>query len=388
MSFTGTQLLGAVQTSKGTSDAMLCIDSDRPNEYLIQLWGTELECAALFLAEKMPDGQLNLKVQRYFRVGDLGGLWAPNVLTDEEKAFLMGLSVSMKEVDGAFSGEWRGNGGESGKVYFAVRPSPPGLAATECRTWEDFKKWATQVRNGENVSAFRGHGSNLFRLRTTLQRAGRNRLERYNTEVLPEFCRHAEAVLNGKFSLLDGDDYSVVLGLAQHHGLPTPLLDWTGSPYIAAFFAFSDAFENLAARPEVLHVRIYGLTDSFLAAHWSHRVTLAYKRPYVSPIKISPRLNPRLYAQQGQFLVTNMADVEQYVREFDEKHGTTSLIAADVPIDCCEEALRDLNFMGLNAANLFPGLDGVGKMLKHAMAFSGFRAASATETPGNEQRLK
>ena len=380
-----TQLFGKIQTIDSALDAMLCVDRDVPNEYLIQIWSAGLNCAILFDTWTNPSGVIVLKVRKFFRVNESGGLWPPAVLTQEESNVLNGLSIFLKKEKDAFIGEWRVNDDVPRELSFSIRPSPPPLVSTQCADWESFKGWATQICVSSDIAVFRGHGSKNFRLRTTLQRAGRNRLERYNAEVLPEFVRHAEAVLDRKLNMKDGDDYSVILGLAQHHGLPTPLLDWTGSPYIAAFFAFSDAFENQSGRPAETHVRIYGLTRAFLAAHWTQSVTLPYKQPYVSPLSISPRLNPRLYAQQGQFLVTNIADLEQYISEYDARQGASSLVAADVPIACCEEALKDLNFMGLNAANLFPGLDGVGRMLKHAMSFQGFRSTPITELPDKEQ---
>jgi hypothetical protein len=46
-----------------------------------------------------------------------------------------------------------------------------------------------------------------------------------------------------------------------------------------------------------------------------------------------------------------------------------ALVAADVPVECASEALEDLAFMGLTAASLYPGLDGVCRMMRHAMLF-------------------
>lgn len=92
-------------------------------------------------------------------------------------------------------------------------------------------------------------------------------------------------------------------------------------------------------------------------------------RPENGQGQVTPLHNPRLYAQQGRFLVTNVVHFEDYVTDIERIHQKPLLEAVDIPVRFSSEALRDLAYMGLTAANLFPGLDGAGRMLKHEMSY-------------------
>ena len=82
--------------------------------------------------------------------------------------------------------------------------------------------------------AFRGQADSSFDLTTSLMRLG-EAYERQEGHLLRNFRKYA---LRDAVSWVDSVwDW---LAVAQHHGLPTRLLDWTYSPYVAMHFATED----------------------------------------------------------------------------------------------------------------------------------------------------
>jgi hypothetical protein len=247
---------------------MLCIDKDRPSEAMVHWWGRSNQSPAAALIEitwnKNDQAELIPKLL-YGPRPENGEIWLASAQAAAQADFLSYRGKMRRLKNGALRGEWKHGNGRSGKFNYSAPSAPTeGVKATVCKDWGEFKEWATRSREIQSAALFRGHGSNQFRLATTLHRSGHSRLERYCRETLQQFRGHAEAVLGFRFDMNNGDDYAMLLGLAQHHGLPTPLLDWTRSPYIAAFFAFADALEMGSTRPNTSYVRIYGLTNEFI----------------------------------------------------------------------------------------------------------------------------
>lgn len=365
------QKLGSIETEKQTLRAMLLVDSDKPNEWMIHCWSNEPSEKFAILFDATNDGGMHYLSPRWlYRAGESNNLFLPAIRTAEEDALISNLQVILRDENSGLSGTWEKKTGGSGKVTFDFSP-PEGshVNAVLCNSWDEFKSWARTMRLQQDAAMFRGHGCSKFSLRTSLHRTGRRRIERYVANELRQFCNHAEAVLNKRFNLDDSWDYSTVLGLAQHHGLPTPLMDWTASPYIAAFFAFSDSLEFQSLRHDSTHVRIYAITQNFVNSASPNFVNLVQTHPFVAALDVPPRHNTRLYAQQGKFLVTNVANVENFFKFLEDECSQTILFAADVPISVAAEALEDLTYMGLTAATLFPGMDGVGRMIRHSMLF-------------------
>ena len=129
--------------------------------------------------------------------------------------------------------------------------------------------------------------------------------------------------------------------LARHHGLPSAILDWTMSPYIAAFFAFQGA---IAAHAKAIAV-------------WALNLGKLPAAPDIEPIRDRELLwfNPRALSQQGVFLRVR-SQVAQTEDLLDDALTKITLPTSEYTI-----ALRDLEGMNITARNLFRDLDGASR---------------------------
>ena len=231
------------------------------------------------------------------------------------------------------------------------------------RSWSAFKEYVGSLERGRYV--FRGHQSNKWRLRTSYHRTGRANMTRYVNLDINILWKNISALTRHVFDLSKPLEYGAFVSLAQHHGFPTPLLDWTRSPYVAAFFAYRGLSANEVSKSKD-KVRIY-LFDIEEWQKLPRFINLAKSQRHLSILDALAIENSRMIPQQALSTMTNVDDIETYIQDSGKFTGVNYLQAIDMPVTWRHEVMHELAMMGITAASMFPGLDGACEELKERL---------------------
>ena len=233
---------------------------------------------------------------------------------------------------------------------------PPDVTRIEVQDFAELSHLLVErylrFRRGEWV--FRGHADPEYRLVPTIGRARHTSrsFEKFETSIFSMFKRYAVSHL----ARLPTNDFDW-LCVAQHHGLPTRLLDWSFNPLAALYFAVIDQPDRGAALWALRATT--RISDEDVATLNPLTIQKSYKF-------LPGSITPRLHAQEGLFTISSQP---QEALE-DELRPDWTLEKIVLPALCKERVRYLLHRQGISVSSLFPDLDGLCRQLawQHAVS--------------------
>jgi hypothetical protein len=233
------------------------------------------------------------------------------------------------------------------------------------------ESWDPALQRHRSPFVYRGMPDASSDLRPSLVRlAGDREVAKLEGHLLRNFRKYAHA------DSAAGDSIWNWLALAAHHGLPTRLLDWTYSPFVALHFATADVSQY--DRDAVIWCVNHGETNRRLpkelrseldtegsnvftvdilnnVARSLHELERLSKDPFVVFLE-PPSLDDRIVNQFALFSL--MSTPTEAIDTWFALHGDVSRRII-IPASMKWEVRDKLDQAGITERMLFPGLDGL-----------------------------
>jgi hypothetical protein len=145
---------------------------------------------------------------------------------------------------------------------------------------------------------------------------------------------------------------AALAALAQHHGVPTRLLDFTRRGPVAAYFAVQPP------RTSAEDLCVYALDTEAIRSRTDQDVV--WRRLLRAPRSS----NPNLHAQAGLFVAWSSEDVRPIDELLEPLSGPPFLYKLCLPRGRALELRALLRANGVTAMSLFPGADGIVQFMK------------------------
>ena len=214
--------------------------------------------------------------------------------------------------------------------------------------------------------------------------------------ILFDFIHEAAGYTTG----IDDNAFHKWIVLAQHHGVPTRLLDWTSNPLVGLYFACKSKSESdavvwmlhtwnyttvtLNSGPTEGNHNLADLVNLTVKSHGKHQDVPKY------PFIYTPNYFDHRMSAQGSYFLVWGKDQRPLEEQIEPQHYLRSLEEVKVNGNKADQydekrfiyrvlikhrdkmhILRQLDLLGINERTLFPGLDGIGKYVEMKYRFDG-----------------